>query len=256
MTRHIDQPVVSAAPDAHRGGLVLTALRVCDPTLRRFRTLEELREHLRWAAARRQGDRTLSAVCRLHATGRWAPATRTLLTESFEDELCRILDGLELWRRPDRLRWLGVAETVLTSVARESVLVGEEQSGRLLMSRTWAQTFYGLQQRADSILLAEAEALAARGVLATRDRWQALSGRNVVDRFAGRFSRPSDALTVAADAGQTGGDFEALCLERGISPFVARRQVAECERMASQHHLDAARHVRVIGPVGSDEDGA
>jgi hypothetical protein len=242
--------------------------QACEPILQRFENTAELREHLRWAATRRQVDAALSAICRLHVAERWS-VPGELLAEAFSDEVCRVLDGLELRRKPDpdRTDWLAVSETALQTVARESVIVGEEQSGRMLMSRTWARTFRVIQ-KTDSAILGEAEALMARVTLAVRDHWQALRGRRVLDRLAGRIADPSEAFRAAKDADRTGRSFDRLCRERGLSLYVARLQVRECREKAALRRtalwlmtleLDTA-HLELIreedGDFGDNEDFA
>ena len=264
MTRHHDNKNPFPMHRVLGEDPALPVWQACELDLRRFETTSELREHLRWAATRRQADRALSAVCRLKVADRWS-LPGELLVEAFSDELCRVLDGLELRRSPDRSDWLAVSEASLQSVAHESVLVGEEQSGRLLMSRTWARTFRVLQ-RTDSALLGEAEALMARAALAVLDHWQALRDRHVLDRLAGRIARPSEALRVATDAERTGRSFDRLCRERGLSPYVARLQVRECHERAALRRtalrlltleLDTA-HLELIGEedgdIGDNED--
>jgi hypothetical protein len=239
MTQHHERPTQFGGPPRFTTDQCFEVWKRCEPVLARFETIGHLLRHLEAAATSRQLDPVLSAVCRIDIADRWR-FPGPLLAVAFTEEVCRVLDGLVLMRHVSRAEWHPIVESALEAVIAQSVFLGEEQSGRLLISRTWVLAFRATQKKTSSGLLAEAEAFAARAVLAAREHWEILKSRHMLDRILGRHSFASEALRVARDAELTGRSFDRLCRERGMSAFVARRQVRECrERAASrQDHLE------------------
>jgi hypothetical protein len=210
----------------------LEVWRECVPDLAAFTSVDQIIGRLRAAASSRRPDPVLSIVCELSVTDERSMLPELLLAEGFASELGRLTAGMDLLGQSDPHHCFEVAD-VLAVVIGESVLLGEQQCGKVLMSRTWARSFERAGHGTAATLLAEAAALCARFALAVRDQLALVRSRGVRDRIAGRLSAPREASLIRDDAGATGADVGDLAAERGFSPLVIRRQVRELDRIPS-----------------------
>jgi hypothetical protein len=215
----------------------------CVSELAECSSIYQILGELRAAARSRRPNPVLTTVCELTKVDRRSTLARFLLAEAFADELDRVVEGLELFHEEDAdTRFL--AEQCLFSVIEDSVVLGERQVGKVLMSRTWARAFHAAQRRSDSVLLAEAGALLARALLSIGDHLLLFRWRPLLDRLCGRLSPVSEAERIRADAAACGTDVGDLAAERGLSPLVVRRQVRELEALPAGRarrlgHLEA-----------------
>jgi hypothetical protein len=215
----------------------------CVSDLAGFTTTEQILGQLRAAARSRRPDPVLTSLCELVKVDRRSTLARFLLAEAFADELDRVVEGIELFHEEDADARF-VAEQCLFSVIEESVLLGERQVGKVIVSRTWARAFHAAQRWTDSVLLAEAGALVARALLSIGDHLALLRSRPLLDRICGRLSPVSEAERIRTDTEACGGDIGDLAAERGLSPLVVRHQVRELEALPAGRarrlgHLEA-----------------
>ncbi len=218
----------------------LEVWRDCVSTLECFTSSDQILGRLRAAARSRRPDPVLTAVCELSQFDRRSMLARLLLVEGFSEELDRVAEGIELFCRGETDA-VFVAEACLLLVVEESVAVGEDACGRVLLSRTWARAFKAAQRRADSVLLAEAGALLARAVLAVRDHMRLLRRRPLLERVCGRLSPLHEAVRIRRDAASGASDVGDLAAERGLSPLLVRRQVAELDLVPAGRQRRLAR---------------